>query len=1093
MSFAVISKAYLRELQAQVEESERTGQHTPELSYKPALDKYFRALASLFSSEIFVVFEPKTQAKAGHPDWRFHNIRSLGVYGYVEGKPLQREGSLSLDNFQEQVSRYFALGHRLVVTDGLEFNFFDPPNSEPTRILLVNKPVTAIDWGTLEPSPVLQAKFSHFFEAESPRQISEDELVKAAAARARELSQNISELSMAPIGSGLNDHENQAIKVLHDLKGIVEQHHDPRLNDKKAFSDFVAQVLIFGLLYSHRIIENPDLTPTERYEKINRFWFDAIYQVYTEKLRPFRALIELLQEELNSLGPIGTWYQDCCLLFAYIRLDQNQTSIPDYHKLYEKFLSIFDPKTRFDFGAFYTPKELAKFSVKAVQAIVENELNLCLYGERNKLIDPCCGTGTFLEQLLITSEQSNLPKIIGFEILPAPYALAHYRIGMLSRGHVLPQNLSIILTNTLSDDLEREYSENEHGSLTLVEEEQAVARELAKPPLTLVIGNPPSSDSSAQSPTTNLQIIENLLQDFRPPVSERSTRQNIQKQTANEFSRFLRWSCNKVLLSKPGIVALVLPSSFAEQGSYLYARKWLIQNFPKLWILDIDKDGRTGVQSNSIFNTLQGRVLLIAYTGMSADANKTTQLKYGTIADLDKREKLEELSRDRTPSQYTQMFNPLTIDASAPIFRPVKPFDLESYRKYWALYPEHQEPEDGECYIFARHCSGLKLAPSSIFVHTNRSLLIRKLQDISNLSLGLDKITERWFTQQSRPPSDEKLSEKVRAKMGQIQNDGTSIKCYSYRPFTTVWALISEPLLRELASVGGGGTRYRPEVLSAFNNSATIGFAVAPAPKDLGDKLHRFVSFCWNLPDNDLCRRGNAHVFCNLFPEYKEMKSDWNSQPIDNISPMLLKELNANFQVTTDEIVYYVYAILCSDAFLEKFEGALFHVAGAEQRPRIPIAKERDWFVSISSKGKKLAELEKEDSTIKVCPEFEALIALFDRPFSLTAYQIDEDLERLELISEGASIIKISPVSRAILRFDVSGYNVLSQWLKLRTHCYKRTKFDEDDYRALLQLLSKISEQLKIIADLDNDVKKLISGEISLLPAVNTFPQSKLF
>lgn len=255
MSFTVISRVYLRELQAQTEESERSGQHTPELSYKPALDTYFRALASLYSSEIFVVFEPKTQAKAGHPDWRFHS-HSLGVYGYVEGKPLQKESSLVLENFQEQVSRYFALGHRLIVTDGLEFNFFDPKKTEPARILLIDKPATARDWGTLQPNPVLEAKFSSFFEAESPRQISEDELVKAAAARARELSQNISELSMAPIGSGLNDHENQAIKVLHDLKAIVEQHHDPRLNDKKAFSDFVAQVLIFGLLYSHRIVEN---------------------------------------------------------------------------------------------------------------------------------------------------------------------------------------------------------------------------------------------------------------------------------------------------------------------------------------------------------------------------------------------------------------------------------------------------------------------------------------------------------------------------------------------------------------------------------------------------------------------------------------------------------------------------------------------------------------------------------------------------------------------------------------------------------------------------------------------------------------------
>ena len=1082
LDFETISKAYLSELQAQSKESEHSGQLTPELSYKPVLDKYLRNVAELIDPDIVVVFEPKTQAKAGHPDWRFHNARSLGIYGYVEGKPINSEISLSIGNFEEQVSRYYDLGHRLIVTDGLEFYFYAPPREEPKRILIVEKPVTAVDWNSLQPNPLLEARFKQFFEAAAPRQISEDELVKTAARIAKELSKNVSELSEIPIGAGLNEHENRTIKVLHELKAIVENHHDLRLRDRKAFSDFVAQVLIFGLLYSQRVIEEPHLSPAERYDKIERFWSDAVYQDFTEKLRPFRALIEVLNDELHSLGPIGTWYQDCCLLLAYIQLDQTQTAVPDYHKLYEKFLSIFDPKTRFDFGAFYTPRELARYSVKLVQSIVECELGgFSLYAEGNKLIDPCCGTGTFLEQLILGSEQSNKPKIIGFEILPAPYALAHYRIGMLRQNHILPNNLSIMLTNTLSDDLEREYEQVE--SLTLVQEEQAIARELSRPPLTLIIGNPPSSDSSVQSPAFNLRIVETLVEDFRPPLHERSTRQNIQKQLQNEFVRFLRWACNKLLSKPPGILAFVLPSSFAEQGSYRFARRWLALNFPKLWVLDIDKDARTGAQSNSIFNTLQGRLLLIGFTGMPGDSTETCQVKYGTIADLDRWEKLEELSRHRTPIEYLGMFAPLTIDQSTYIFRPVKLFDTQSYAKYWPLYPQHHEPEHGESFIFERHCSGVKLAPSSMFVHANKALLTRKLRDISDLSLRIDEIKARWFSQQDRPPADEKLSETVRSKVGELmENDGNHIIHYSYRPFTTVSALVSESLLRELASVGGGGTRYRPEVLSAFKNTTTIGIAVAPAPKDLGEKLHRFVSFCWNLPDNDLCRRGNAHVFCNQFPQYKKKRGDWDSEPFTNINPMLIEKLGAFLQVTTDEIVFYVYGILCSDAFLEKFEGALFRVASAEQRPRIPIPADASLFRSIASKGKILAELEKENSELQLTSEFEGFRTLFVDPFRLSSYKIDEDFERLDLLEDGGTVISIAPVSRAILRFEVSGYNVLTQWLKLRSHPYKRAEFTQEDYHELLRLLYSISEQIKTVADLDDEVEKLLSGEIDLLP-----------
>jgi len=118
----------------------------------------------------------------------------------------------------------------------------------------------------------------------------------------------------------------------------------------------VAQVLIFGLLYAHRIVIGPNDTPVERRDKIGSFWSaSSSHTALIEKLRPFRALLEVLGDELGSQGPLGVWYQDCLLLLAHVELDQGQRSSPDYHLLYEKFLSAFDPDTRFDFGAFYTP------------------------------------------------------------------------------------------------------------------------------------------------------------------------------------------------------------------------------------------------------------------------------------------------------------------------------------------------------------------------------------------------------------------------------------------------------------------------------------------------------------------------------------------------------------------------------------------------------------------------------------------------------------------------------------------------------------------------------------------------------------------
>ena len=62
-------------------------------------------------------------------------------------------------------------------------------------------------------------------------------------------------------------------------------------------------------------------------------------------------------------------------------------------------------------------------------------------------------------------------------------------------------------------------------------------------------------------------------------------------------------------------------------------------------------------------------------------------------------------------------------------------------------------------------------------------------------------------------------------------------------------------VLSLLKNIGGGGTRYRPELFSAYNHVNTIGISFSPAPKDIGKSLHRFVSFAWFLPDNDLSKR----------------------------------------------------------------------------------------------------------------------------------------------------------------------------------------------------------------------------------------------
>ena len=603
---------------------------------------------------------------------------------------------------------------------------------------------------------------------------------------------------------------------------------------------------------------------------------------------------------------------------------------------------------------------------------------------------------------------------------------------------------------------------------------------MEKPPLTLIIGNPPSSDALISVNKTD-KIIENLLEDFRPPKDKRKTRQNIQKQLNNQFVRFLRWACNKLLSSKIGVLALVIPSSFAEHGSYVYARKWLVENFHKLWFLDIDSDARTGIPSSSLFKTLQGRSLLIGVIDVALKT-ECEFVNYGSLAHLSSADKMKFLTEARAHKECLNMFSPVLINKQTYGFRGLTQTPGTDYEKFWKLYSDNNEKDS----IFLRHCSGLKLAPTSLFVHTNKNALIRRNRDIADERNSVQDIKTKWFSGQDKPPSASKFDSSIRKEIDKAVKDASvPLIRYAYRPMINLWALISEEVLSKLANFGGGGTRYRPEILKAFENKGVFGFVVAPAPKDIGKSLHRFVSFCWHIPDNDLCKRGNAHIFCNKFPQYKTNRDRWDSKPVNNVNSELIDKLkpllNKSDNEIIDLIIFYIYGVMSSNSYLEEFKASLFKVAASSDAPRIPITKNVKLFLGVADCGRKLAEIEKANYEIELPKTYELLIAAFKKPFLMTSYKVDTKVGTIYLCEERQVKIKLDKLSPEILDMQISGYNVVQQWLKIYSHRYSRIPFSKDEYLVFLSLLAKINLQTQILKELDDKITKIITEPSNLL------------
>lgn len=1056
MNFNQIVNNYLSELRLEVGAGQSSGEATSELSYRTSLDNFFKNVAAFINPKIVTIPEPKNQNKLGRPDWRFHNSDSMGVYGYVEAKGLDVKNPIDAFSYKDQVNKYLILGNPVLLTDGIDFIMFSP-NGDIKNYSLCQKP---INWEAINANLELETLFLTFFGQVGYRTISENQLVLEVAKRAKLLKGDIKEFLELDDDEAEDESELRTLLLLKELQETARLSHDKSLKGNDAFASFISQILAFGLLYAHRVVANSCNVPAEKYIRIHEFWFTYLYDEYTSKLIPFRTLVKGLETELNSdLSRLGLWYDDLRRLLSHIHLSNEQVDMPDFHELYESFLAVYDPETRFDYGAFYTPRYLAFYMIELAKSIIRHSISdIDFQTTIHKIIDPCCGTGTFIEAVIKNLSPLNESKIIGFEILPVPYALAHYRMTMLNDDY--PENVRIILTNALSDNLfihNNDWSEDETLGNLLLKEQQA-AYNLAITPITLIIGNPPSSDSKFQIDNEG-NTIKQLIDDFRPPLVDRTGRQNTQKQLSNEFIKFLRWTVERALKSLPSIFVLILPSSFAKHPSYKYARKYLIEKFDELWVLDFDSDNRTGAGDSNVFQTLQGRLILAGV--FTSSSPNPISIKYKSINNLTRNEKIN-FFKDSS-IDLTQWLS-LEIDYENFTLKPVIDYNNELYSKFWPL------SNDAETGIFYRHCSSLKLAPTHLLVHASSGQLKRRSKFIARPENNFETINDRWYSGQRKPPPASKITTSIKLKLEQAINTN-SITDYSYRPFIEASVLLNDDLLSELQKLGGGGTRDRPEIRSAYMHSQVLGFAVSPAPEDIGSSLHKFSSFCWHIPDNDLSARGNAHIFCNYFPEYKK-KRVWDPTIKTNVNQGLILKMVSDFEMDVtdliDEITFYSYAILSSEFYLQTFQGILFSVAG--EWPRIPITKDKPTFHAIARLGQKLAHLESKNEKDSEMSSDETIITYYN-------YKIEKNCVKLVNLSGGIEKV-YNDIPDEVLTFNVSGYNVVKEWLKLYSFPYYRKGLSMKELVEFETLITKIKYYQEIIVELDVLVEEVIDGDL---------------
>ena len=1073
MAFDANVKRYLRAMQHEYEAAVRGGQHTAELSFRNPLHELFRSIAHDLNptASFDVILEPRNQGRMGRPDWRIQNHDTLGVYGYVEAKGPSSE-SFNITPYQDQINRYLSLGHKLIITDGIDFVICFAES--PTIVSIIDKAqMGATDWSRLAVDERFKFYMQQFFSNPAPQQVNEEQLVELIAIRTRNLADDIMSYADLSEEEAIDESERQVISLLSGLKQLVYNHNDPMLRTGSVFADFTAQVVMFCLLYAHRVLCSGSDSPAQKETKIRAYINSEVIE--GEALQPFRNLMHYLLDEAEAGAYICRWVDECISFLSYVQMTDEQLMNPDYHRLFELFLTKYDAKSRFDYGAFYTPRALADFVIDITNHVVDQFFDgATIYDDGNTIIDPCCGTGSFLEEIISHDPRNGAYNLCGFEILPAPYMLANYRMAVVAKQ--LGQrrlNTNVLLTNTLCNGL---FGEN-NDEQTIEGQELIKANQLSSHPIKLIVGNPPCSDSIRVNNSTDFSVINALMEDFRPPVAGRHGRQNIQKQINNPFMQFIRWSCKKLLDSQEhSVLSIVVPLSFLEAESYKYARKYLVEHFSTIWAAAIDADGRTGVRSDSLFHTLQGRAVVVL-AKKYGDETSISEFHYADFSHGSRREKEAALTADI--ETLIAQFSTHTIDTQTYAFIPSRPFNAEAYGRFWPV-----SGESGQQAIFLKHCSGIKLAPTAIFTHVRAPMLKRRSKEVATTGI---EASRAWFAGQDRPPKDEKL-EAFRSALNQCGSTTTmdslitsNTHLYSFRPYLRSNVLLWKDLLQQYSRIGGGGTRLRPEIIKAYSEPETIGFAMAHAPKDLNPTLSQFVSFCWYYPDNDMCTRGNSHIYMNQYPSSDtNMTNNINRDVLVSIVNML----GVDERTAAKEIVFYTYAVLCSQVYLDEFEGALFTVNQTDKRARIPLVNDRAVFLQMASLGRTLAMLERADYKPEnlLGFDYETLVHQIPAGFKLrnTSDLFDRENELL-IISDGRTQIEVNcPI--ALQQLNISGYDVIkSVWIKFHSYAFTHCDFTGRDMEELLDFLNTLNEHTRIVAQIDEVARSIIDGNIELL------------
>jgi predicted helicase len=972
--------------------------------------------------------EPRRQS-CGAPDYILTK-KDIPV-GFIEAKDIgdkDLEGAKKTGN-KEQFDRYKASLNNLIFTDYLDFHLYRD-GQFVTKIAIAEltdkgiKPLTA-NFARFE--NLIKDFCTHIGQTIK----SSKRLAEMMAGKARLLSEVIEKA----LTSDETHNEDSTLKEqMRGFKQILIHDITP-----KGFADVYAQTIAYGMFAARS--HDPSLATFSRQEA---------YELIP-KSNPFLKKLFGYIAGLDVDDRIKWIVDDLVNIFLACNVEEilknygksTKMEDPIIH-FYETFLSEYDPKLRKARGVWYTPAPVVNFIVRAVDDILKTEFDLPqgladnskikikvdVQGKKIKkevhkvqILDPATGTGTFLAEVIkhihkrfegqqgIWSnyvETHLLPRLNGFELLMASYAMAHLKLDLLltETGYkpTKDQRFRVYLTNSLD-----EYHPDT-GTLfaSWLSAEANEANHIKRDtPVMCVIGNPPYAVSS----TNKNEWIRKLISDYKKDLNEKSY-----NSLSDDYVKFIRYGQYFVDKNGSGILAYISNNSFIDGLVFRQMRKHLLESFDQIYILDLHGNAKKkevcpdGLADQNVFDIMQGVSINIF-----VKIGKKKKSELGKVLHFDLQGK-REFKYDFLNENNLQSLKWNSLEIKKPNY-----FFINKNLKGEYLYNKGISIND----LFKIKAAGIKTHRDAVVIGFNAK----------------------------------ELKSQIDSYLLTLQNSNivfASSKCKSltYRPFDNRIIYYDTELV----------VRHRQkQIKHSFFKNYSLVIGRQTKNKEIN---HFFISNTLSEMKTAESSTGSYHFQLYSYPDKNGQQTIGQStERTPNLNAEIAKQIAVklglsftNEKETTEntfapiDILDYIYAVLHSPTYREKYKEFL-----KIDFPRVPYPKDKNTFWQLVKLGGEIRQIHLLES-----PTVEKYI---------TQYPIDGDNVVIKpKYQDGKVYINdtqyFDNVPEIAWVFYIGGYQPAQKWLKDR----KKRKLEFDDilhYQKVIVALSETDRLMKKIDEIE--------------------------